>query len=180
LLVIGAALGLATISDGFLYLTLQRRLDFNIGFFPLLYVATALIFMLLAVPAGSLADRIGRGRVFVGGYVLLLVVYALLLLPWQGTGSGGRLPGSARGLLCRDGRGADGTGECSPAGGVAHKWAGLIDDGHEPGSLVQLGPVWPALDMAGARGRRRGVRGWAPDGHTLDLCCSHFGKGPRR
>jgi MFS family permease len=85
LLIIGAALGLATMSDGFLYLTLQRRLDFNIGIFPLLYVATALIFMLLAVPAGRLADRIGRGRVFVGGYVLLLGVYALLLLPWLGT-----------------------------------------------------------------------------------------------
>jgi MFS family permease len=84
LLVIGAALGLATMSDGFLYLTLQRRLDFNIGFFPLLYVATALIYMLLAIPAGRLADRIGRGRVFVGGYMLLLVVYASLLLPWLG------------------------------------------------------------------------------------------------
>lgn len=85
LLIIGAALSLATMSDGFLYLTLQRRLDFNIGFFPLLYVATALIYMLLAVPAGRLADRIGRGRVFVVGYVLLLLVYAALLLPWEGT-----------------------------------------------------------------------------------------------
>jgi MFS family permease len=37
------------------------------------------------VPAGRLADRVGRGRVFVGGYVLLLGVYALLLLPWLGT-----------------------------------------------------------------------------------------------
>ena len=37
--------------------------------------------MLLAVPVGQLADRIGRGRVFVGGYALLLVVYAALLLP---------------------------------------------------------------------------------------------------
>ena len=31
-------------------------------------------------PSGRLADRIGRGRVFLGGYVLLLGVYALLLL----------------------------------------------------------------------------------------------------
>jgi MFS family permease len=84
LIVIGAALSLATMSDGFLYLTLQQRLDFNVGFFPLLYVATALIFMVLAIPMGQVADRFGRGRVFIGGYVLLLAVYGLLLLPWYG------------------------------------------------------------------------------------------------
>ena len=33
--------------------------------------------MLLAVPAGRLADRIGRGKVFLGGYALLLLSYAL-------------------------------------------------------------------------------------------------------
>ena len=31
--------------------------------------------MILAVPLGRLADRVGRGRVFVAGYVLLLCVY---------------------------------------------------------------------------------------------------------
>ena len=41
--------------------------------FPLLFVGTALVYMLLAVPAGRLADRVGRGRVFVGGYALLAV-----------------------------------------------------------------------------------------------------------
>jgi len=84
LLIIGTCLSLATMSDGFLYLTLQRRLDFNVGLFPLLYVATALIFMILAIPMGMLADRIGRGRVFIGGYILLLAVYGLLLAPWYG------------------------------------------------------------------------------------------------
>src|SRR5690606_35368020 len=84
LLIVGGILSVATMSDGFLYLTLQRRLDFNVGFFPLLYVATALIFMLLAIPMGQLADRVGRGRVFVGGYLVLLSVYGLLLLPWYG------------------------------------------------------------------------------------------------
>jgi len=84
LLIVGAALSLVTMSDGFLYLTLQDRLDFNVGFFPLLYVATALIFMLLAIPMGQLADRVGRGRVFIGGYVVLIVVYLLLLAPWYG------------------------------------------------------------------------------------------------
>lgn len=88
LLLIGSVLGLATVSDGFLYLTLQDRLGFNIGLFPLLYVATALIFMLLAIPIGQLADRIGRNRVFVGGYLVLIAVYALLLAPWYGVAQG--------------------------------------------------------------------------------------------
>ncbi len=81
LVVAGAALSLATIGDGLLYLGLQRRLSFGVGFFPLLYVGTALVYLLLAVPAGRLADRIGRERVFVGGYVLLLLAYAVLLFP---------------------------------------------------------------------------------------------------
>src|SRR5262249_18052918 len=40
LVLIGGALGLATISDGFLYLTLQHRLIFATSFIPLLYVGT--------------------------------------------------------------------------------------------------------------------------------------------
>lgn len=84
LLIVGAALGLVTMSDGFLYLGLQRRLSFNVGLFPLLYVATALVYLLLAVPVGQLADRFGRVRVFVGGHVLLLIVYSSLLLPTVG------------------------------------------------------------------------------------------------
>jgi MFS family permease len=47
-------------------------------------VVTSLIYFALAVPFGRLADRIGRGRVFVGGYGLLLVVYAMLLVPSVG------------------------------------------------------------------------------------------------
>lgn len=81
LLVIGSALSLATVSDSFLYLSLQEQLDFNIGFFPLLFVATALVYMLLAVPIGRMADRLGRGRVFVAGYAVLAMAYATLLVP---------------------------------------------------------------------------------------------------
>ena len=54
------------------------------GFFHLLYVITALIFMVLAIPVGRLADRVGRGKVFIGGYIVLLCVYMLLLLPSTG------------------------------------------------------------------------------------------------
>ena len=81
LVLVASLLGLATISDAFLYLALQRKLDLAPAIFPLLFVGVSLAFMLLAVPAGKLADRVGRGRVFVGGYVLLLPVYASLLAP---------------------------------------------------------------------------------------------------
>jgi predicted MFS family arabinose efflux permease len=79
LLVAATLLGLTTVSDAFIFLTLQERLQFNLGLFPLLYVATALVFMVLAVPVGRLADRVGRGRVFVGGYLGLLALYGILL-----------------------------------------------------------------------------------------------------
>jgi MFS family permease len=81
LLAAGGALALTTMSDGFVYLGLQKNLGFAGRDLPLLFVATSLVYMLLAVPAGRLADRIGRARVFVGGYALLLVVYAALVLP---------------------------------------------------------------------------------------------------
>jgi MFS family permease len=80
----GAVLGLFTVSDAFLYLGLQRRLSFNPGFFPLLYVGTSLCYFLLAVPAGRLADRLGRERVLLGGYALLLPVYLIMVLPGEG------------------------------------------------------------------------------------------------
>jgi MFS family permease len=84
LVLVASLLGLATISDAFLYLALQRKLDLAPAIFPLLFVGVSLAFMVLAVPAGKLADRVGRGRVFVGGYVLLLPVYASLLVPGLG------------------------------------------------------------------------------------------------
>jgi MFS family permease len=84
LVVAGSLLALATMSDGFVYLVLQRRLTFTTSFIPLLYVITALFYLMLAVPAGRLADRLGRARVFIGGYLLLLLVYVGLLLPTVG------------------------------------------------------------------------------------------------
>lgn len=82
---VAALLGLTTISDAFLYLGLQRHLDLQISFFPLLFAGTSLVYMLLAAPVGRLADRIGRRVVFISGFVLLLVVYSSLLLPSFGT-----------------------------------------------------------------------------------------------
>ena len=89
LLLVGTVLSLVTISDSFLYLTLQRRVAFDPKLLPLLFVATATIFMLTAVPVGRLADRVGRARVFLAGHALLLVVYLSLLLPGAGGVGGG-------------------------------------------------------------------------------------------
>jgi MFS family permease len=69
LLVAVTLLSLTTVGDAFIYLTLQDRLEFNVGFFPLLYVARAGVLLVWGVPVGGLGDRVGRGRVFVGGYL---------------------------------------------------------------------------------------------------------------
>ena len=71
-----AALGLVTVADSFFYLVLQRRTSMPMSSFPLLYSVTAAIYLLLAIPAGRLGDRIGRGRVFVLGHALLLCACA--------------------------------------------------------------------------------------------------------
>jgi MFS family permease len=52
--------------------------------FPLLYVGTSLSYLALAAPAGVLADRWGRWRVFLLGYGALLAVYAVLMSPAAG------------------------------------------------------------------------------------------------
>jgi MFS family permease len=77
-------LGLSTIGDGFVYLLLQRRENLAVGWFPLLAVGTSLAYLLLAVPLGTLADRIGRPAVFLAGYAALAVVYLLLTTAWGG------------------------------------------------------------------------------------------------
>lgn len=84
--VLGAAalLGAATIGDAFLYLLLQRRLDFAVSWFPLLPLGAAAVYLLLAVPAGRLADRVGRRVPFLAGHVALLGGYVLLLSPTDG------------------------------------------------------------------------------------------------
>jgi MFS family permease len=84
-LLLGAVLlGLSTIGDGFIYLLLQRRENLATGWFPLLAVGTSLAYLLLAIPFGALADRVGRTRIFLGGYAALVAVYLLLAAPWGG------------------------------------------------------------------------------------------------
>jgi MFS family permease len=84
LAIAGALLGLVTMSDAFIYLGVQRQLDLPITAFPLLFLGMSAVYMLLAVPAGRLADRIGRAKVFLGGYALLLAAYGALMSPLGG------------------------------------------------------------------------------------------------
>ena len=67
-----AALGLTSVADAFFYLRIQRDTSMSPSLFPLLYVGTAVTYLLLAIPAGRLGDRIGRGRVFLLGHGLLV------------------------------------------------------------------------------------------------------------
>lgn len=80
LVVVAGLLATFTVSDAFIYVGLQHKGSFPIALFPLLYVGTALSYLVLALPAGRLADRLGRRKLFMGGQVLMLLVYTALLI----------------------------------------------------------------------------------------------------
>ena len=80
-------LGLLTVGDGFIYLSLQDRDDFAALYFPLLYIGTNAVYLSLAVPFGRLADRFGRARVLVCGHVALVAGYLLAARPSGGLAS---------------------------------------------------------------------------------------------
>ncbi|WP_346926094.1 MFS transporter [uncultured Arthrobacter sp.] len=86
LLIAAGILGLLTVGDGFIYLVLQDRDSFAVQWFPLLYVGTNVVFLLLAIPLGRLADRWGKARVFIIGHVALLACYLLAAAPVGGLG----------------------------------------------------------------------------------------------
>ncbi|MFN0092303.1 MAG: MFS transporter [Acidimicrobiales bacterium] len=77
--VAAALLAAATVSDAFLYLALEARAGIAARQLPLLFVGAALAYLALAVPVGRLADRFGRRRVLVAGYLCLLLAYAAAL-----------------------------------------------------------------------------------------------------
>ena len=78
-LIAATGLSAGTVSDAFLYLTAQQHGGLEATLLPLFYVGTPLCYFLLAGPVGVLADRIGRGVVFVGGHAVLLVLYGVLI-----------------------------------------------------------------------------------------------------
>lgn len=81
LLVVAGALGLLTVGDGFIYLALLDHGGVNVTWFPLFYVGTNVAYLLLAVPVGRLADRVGRARILVVGHVALVGAYLCAVLP---------------------------------------------------------------------------------------------------
>ncbi|MEO8256998.1 MAG: MFS transporter [Acidobacteriota bacterium] len=72
-------LSVGTISDSFIFVTLQRQVGFDAGVFPLLFVAVSLVNFVLSAPSGQLADRFGRRTVFLAGHALLWCSYAALI-----------------------------------------------------------------------------------------------------
>jgi MFS family permease len=86
LLIAAGILGVLTVGDGFIYLVLQDRDSFAVQWFPLLYVGTNVIFLILAIPLGKLADRWGKAKVFVAGHAALLLCYLLAAAPLGGFG----------------------------------------------------------------------------------------------
>lgn len=77
-------LAVAWVSDTLIYLVLQQRLQLTAIEYALLATGTTGSYLLLAIPLGRLADRVGRWRVFLGGHVALLLVYLLLASPLSG------------------------------------------------------------------------------------------------
>lgn len=81
-LVAAVVVSLATVSDGLLYLVLQRQQAFDPTRIPLLFVGTPVCYFLLAGPCGIAADRHGPRWMFVGGHAALLLMYGVLWLGW--------------------------------------------------------------------------------------------------
>jgi MFS family permease len=75
LTLVSLVLGLLTVSDCFLYLLFLDRGAIDATYFPLLFVGNAAVYLVLAVPLGRLADRVGRVPVLLGGHVVLLLTY---------------------------------------------------------------------------------------------------------
>jgi len=47
----------------------------KVAFIPLVYMVTSVVAVLLAIPVGSLSDRIGKEKILIAGYLIYAVVY---------------------------------------------------------------------------------------------------------
>lgn len=79
-----AFLGVATVSDTFVYLTIARAMNLSAWQYALLATGTTGTYLLMAIPMGNLADRVGRWKVFVVGHVALVAAYLVLASSVQG------------------------------------------------------------------------------------------------
>jgi MFS family permease len=87
IVIAGGALSVATASDGFIYLLIQRNTNSSASILPLLAFLTALFYVLFSIPAGRLADQWGRKKIFLGGYAMVVLIYGILLSPGLGSGA---------------------------------------------------------------------------------------------
>ena len=77
---LAAVLSVFSISDGLLYLAIQKQSDMGLASVPLMFAATAAVFLVSAVSIGRLADRLGRVKTFMMGHVMLVALYSLIAL----------------------------------------------------------------------------------------------------
>ena len=75
LMLLAVFLAAFTISDGLVYLTMQREAGIDAKTMPLMFALTSAVFLLAAAPAGRLADRIGLVPLFLAGYAVLASLY---------------------------------------------------------------------------------------------------------
>ncbi|MGM7669374.1 MFS transporter [Microbacterium sp. A93] len=75
LLLAAGALGLLTVGDGFIYLAIMSHGHLDPLWFPLLFVGTNAVFLLLAIPVGKIADRTSRAAVLIIGHLFLAGAY---------------------------------------------------------------------------------------------------------
>jgi MFS family permease len=47
----------------------------KVAFIPLVYLVTSLVSVLLAIPMGSLSDRIGKEKILIAGFIIYAIVY---------------------------------------------------------------------------------------------------------
>ena len=88
---LAVAFSFVSIGDAFLYLLLLQRTQAGAQWIPLFYTGTAVSFLILAVPLGYVADRVGRRRVFILGHVALLMTYGMVssgVVPWPWAAGG--------------------------------------------------------------------------------------------
>ena len=153
LLTAAAMLGLLSVGETFVFLELQERDGLAVRYFALLIVGMNAVYLALAVPFGQLADRIGRWRVFVGGYVALMLAYLAAGGPFSGSAlTVGCLVLLGTFYACTDGVLAAMAGEAVPvsvrASGIATAQTVLALGSF--GSSVGFAALWTLLGRAEA------------------------------
>ena len=84
LVLVAGLMSLLSVGDGLLYLALLDSNHISALWLPLLAVGTNIVYLVLAIPVGTVADRMGRPRLFVFGHLALVLAYVCAVLPGPG------------------------------------------------------------------------------------------------